>query len=121
MRLNKRVVQSISTALLLLFTTWQFTTIYFTHIHDVHGAIVVHSHPFSKTSDTTHTHTLRDLQLVQARTILLPFMLFLTGLLLNILCKPIKLYFQISVSKWKTITHFVFHYRGPPRIAITIA
>ena len=121
MRLNRRVVQAISTALLLLFTAYLSFTTYFSHTHNLHGAIVVHSHPFSKTSETTHSHTLHDFQLMQSQSMLLPFMLFLAGILLNLFRKPIKQHFQTSVSIWQTIIHFVLHHRGPPSTDVAVA
>ena len=116
MNLRKRVLQSISAALLLLFIAYLSISISYTHIHNIQGAVVVHIHPFDKDSDKTHTHTLHEVLLILERSVHMAFLLFFTGILLYKFFVHTQYSFQRVISVTQNVTHYVFHHRGPPAV-----
>lgn len=65
---KKILIQSIKWFLPLLFITFISGKFFFTHSHAIDDSIVVHSHPFSKSENTTHSHTTNELIAIEFHT-----------------------------------------------------
>lgn len=118
MTLTKKTLHKIAVAVLLLFVFHQFITIFYTHAHNVKGYMVVHSHPFSKTSDTEHTHTLYEFQIIGSGMVLLTLLSFL-GLLPDIFIQPVEKYGRTFIhGKFRSLFYRVLRHRGPPVVSV---
>ena len=65
---KKILIQSLKCLLPLLFITFINGKIFFTHSHSIDNSIVVHSHPFDKSENTTHKHTAKELIAIEFHT-----------------------------------------------------
>lgn len=116
MKFNRKALCIIAYAFLSLFIAYQSLTIYFTHPHQVRGALIIHTHPFQK-SEKEHTHSLFEFQLMELSTVHL-LLIFFGGVLLSILLPLIKYRIpSLSFSFSNGIRH-VFHLRGPPAVSV---
>ena len=67
--MKKRIlIQTLKWFLPLLFITFINGEIFFTHSHSINDSFVVHSHPFSKSENTTHSHTTNELIAIEFHT-----------------------------------------------------
>lgn len=65
---KKILIQSIKWFLPLLFITFINGKFFFTHSHSIDDLIVVHSHPYSKSENTTHNHTTNEFIAIEFHT-----------------------------------------------------
>lgn len=50
---------------LLLFVAYTATNAFFTHIHVVNHTVYIHNHPYKKSEKKTHTHSAKEMLLLQ--------------------------------------------------------
>ena len=62
------LIQLLKWFLPLLFITFINGKIFFTHSHLDNDSIVIHTHPFKKGENTTHSHTTKELIAIELHT-----------------------------------------------------
>ncbi len=65
---KKIFIQPLKWFLPFLFILFINGKIFFTHSHLIDDSIVVHSHPFDKSENTTHNHTTKEIVAIEFHT-----------------------------------------------------
>ena len=65
---KKFFIQSLKWFLPFLFITFINGKMFFTHSHLIDDSIIVHSHPFNKSENTSHEHTTKELIAIEFHT-----------------------------------------------------
>lgn len=65
---KKVFIQSLRWFLPILFITFISGKVFFIHSHLENDSIVVHSHPFNKSDNTTHNHTAKEIIAIELHT-----------------------------------------------------
>lgn len=109
----KNILNRVTGALLLLlFVGYYVSSTLFLHTHQTTNGVITHSHPYSTT--TEHTHTAAEIQLIEhlSSIIFVVFCVVSIGGLLPILCHSVR---DFMVEGYTIESVLALSSRGPPQ------
>lgn len=104
-------IRKLSVALLMLFLAYYGGVTLFPHAHVVEGVVIYHSHPYSSSSN--HTHSNIEYQTVRALSMFI-FLVFAVSAVLGLACKCNILSIARILNPISRRCYIIYSLRAPP-------
>jgi len=116
MKKTEPVIKRIAGFLLVLFVGYVGSVTFFYHTHDINGAHITHSHPYSDIPDTgKHTHTSSEFTAIAALSVLLMLTAFSYSFVKIFTAKEQRVSGVTNCVALGRISPVIF-FRGPPPV-----